>query len=121
MRILLFAVIALTLRADNFYLTVAGLGGEQEYEQRFTGWASDLTKLLQNEPNAKVDSLIGSAATKANIEAKLKTLAGQAKATDNFTLLLIGHGTYDVDYKFNIPGVDISGAELAALLDKIPA
>ena len=90
MRILLFVVIALTLRADNFYLTVAGLGGEQEYEQRFTGWASDLTKLLQNEPNAKVDSLIGSAATKANIEAKLKALAGQAKATDNFTLLLIG-------------------------------
>ena len=26
-------------RAETFYLTVAGLGGEQEYEQRFTGWA----------------------------------------------------------------------------------
>ena len=65
------------LHGETFYVTVAGLGGEPEYEQRFTGWASDLTKLLQNEPNAKVDSLIGSAATKANIEAKLKTLAGQ--------------------------------------------
>ena len=37
-------------------------------------------------------------------------------------LVLIGHGTYDdLDYKFNIPGPDISATELAALLDKIPA
>jgi len=121
MRFFLLAAMALTLRAENYYLTVAGLGGEPEYEQRFAGWASDLSKLLQNEPNAKVDSLVGKDATKANIEAKLRTLATQTKASDNFTLLLIGHGTYDVDYKFNIPGVDITGADLAALLDKIPA
>ena len=28
-------------RAESFYLTIAGLGGEQEYEQRFTGWAGN--------------------------------------------------------------------------------
>jgi len=37
-------------------------------------------------------------------------------------LMLIGHGSFDgVDYKFNIPGPDITGAELAVLLDRIPA
>ena len=36
--------------------------------------------------------------------------------------MLVGHGTYDgVDYKFNLPGPDITGAELAGLMDKIPA
>jgi len=36
--------------------------------------------------------------------------------------VLIGHGTFDdLDYKFNIPGPDISASELAGLLDKIPA
>ena len=36
--------------------------------------------------------------------------------------MLIGHGTFDgTDYKFNLPGPDITGAELAALLDRIPA
>jgi len=117
----LFAFAALSVHAESYFLTVAGLGGEDQYEQRFSGWASDLTKLLKAEPGAKVDTLTGKDATKANIEAKLRALAN-TKADDSFVLVLIGHGTYDdLDYKFNIPGPDISATELAALLDKIPA
>ncbi len=53
-------------------MTVAGLGGEPEYEQRFTGWAKDIDKLLKSaEPNEKVATLVGPDATKANVEAKL--------------------------------------------------
>jgi hypothetical protein len=118
---LAFILLAASLRADTYYLTVAGLGGEQEYEQRFTGWATDLGKLLANEPGAKVETLSGKDATKANIEAKLKGIAGSAKANDNFVLLMIGHGTYDLDYKFNIPGPDLSASELNLLLERIPA
>jgi hypothetical protein len=112
---------ALTLQAESYYLAISGLGGEQEYDQRFSGWSTDLTKLLQNEPNAKVDSLVGKDATKPNIESKLKAISSTTKAGDTFVLFLIGHGSYDLDYKFNIPGPDISATELAALLDKIPA
>ena len=37
-------------------------------------------------------------------------------------LVLIGHGTFDgIEYKFNLPGPDVSAAELATLLDRIPA
>ncbi len=121
-KLLLLAMAAVSLRADSYFLTVAGLGGEDQYDQRFTGWASDLTKLLKAEPGAKVDTLSGKDATKANIEAKLRAIATQAKADDTFVLVLIGHGTFDdIDYKFNLPGPDISGTELAGLLDKIPA
>jgi hypothetical protein len=36
--------------------------------------------------------------------------------------MLIGHGSFDgLDYKFNLPGPDITAAELAGLLDRIPA
>ena len=36
--------------------------------------------------------------------------------------ILIGHGSYDtVEYKFNLPGPDISGGELAALCDRVAA
>jgi hypothetical protein len=121
-KIILLLAGAVALRADTFYLTIAGLGGEAEYEQRFSGWASELDKLLRAEPGAKVETLSGAAATRANVEAKLRDIAKQAKADDSLVLLLIGHGSYDEsDYKFNLPGPDISATDLAGLLDKIPA
>ena len=67
-------------------------------------------------------TLSGAQATRANIQAKLGDLAKQTKADDHLVLMLIGHGSFDeVDYKFNIPGPDITATELASLLDKIPA
>jgi hypothetical protein len=109
-------------RAETIYLTIAGLGGEQEYEQRFAGWASDLDKTLKGEPSAQVITLSGAQATRANIEAKLGDLARQTKAEGHLVVMLIGHGSFDEsDYKFNIPGPDIAATELASLLDKIPA
>jgi len=110
------------LRAETFYLTIAGLGGEAEYEQRFSGWASDLDKILKSEPASQVITLSGAQATRVNIEAKLGDLARQTKPEDHLVLLLIGHGSFDEsDYKFNIPGPDITATELASRLDKIPA
>jgi len=120
--ILLILATAIAAQAETYYVVVSGLGGEAEYEQRFSGWASDLTKLLKTEPNSKVDTLSGNDATKANIEAKIRAVATASKPDDEFVLMLIGHGTFDdQDYKFNIPGPDISAKELAALLDKIQA
>src|SRR5262245_38855964 len=78
--IMLFLATALSSHATTFYLTVAGLGGEPEYEQRFTGWAKDIDKLLKTaEPNAKVETLSGTGAVKTAIEAKLRDFARDAK------------------------------------------
>jgi hypothetical protein len=111
------------LRAETFYVTIAGLGGEPEYEQRFEGWAKDLDKVLkQAEPNAKITTMLGESVTKNTIEAKFREIAQAAKPDDSVTVMLIGHGSYDEsDYKFNIPGPDLTGTELANMLDKIPA
>lgn len=116
-------LIAPALRAETFYVTVAGLGGEAEYEQRFTGWAKDIDKILKAaEPNAKVETMFGVGATKDLLTAKLKEIAKEAKPDDSLVLMMIGHGSFDEsDYKFNLPGPDITGTELANLLDQIPA
>jgi hypothetical protein len=120
--VLLFVGAALAARADTYFLTIAGVGGEQEYEQRFSGWAKDLDKIVRGEPGSKVETLTGKDATKTNVEAKLRDIAAHAKADDSVVVTLIGHGTYDDrDYKLALPGPDISGAELAQLLDRIPA
>jgi hypothetical protein len=119
---LLFAL-SVTLHATTFYVTVAGLGGEQEYEQRFISEAQEMDKLLRaGNPDAKVQTLYGAQATKAQVQSVLSGIARDAKPSDAFVLMLIGHGSFDgVDYKINLPGPDLSAVELATLLDRIPA
>jgi hypothetical protein len=122
LRLSAFLLIACSLHATTFYVTVAGLGGEPDYEQRFAAYATDTEKLLTEKGgDIKVETFKGATATKANLTASLTRIAQAAKAQDAFVLMLIGHGTYDGEYKFNLPGPDISATELAALLNKIPA
>jgi hypothetical protein len=108
--------------AATYYVTVAGLGGEPDYEQRFTANAMDLDKVFKSAGGAHVTTLTGKQATKAKLAEALAQVARDAKGEDDFVLTLIGHGSYDgEEYKFNLVGPDVSGAELAALCDKIPA
>ena len=117
---LLFAVPA---RAAVYYVTVAGLGGEPDYEQEFTSLAMDLDKLLKaSGSDVHVYTLTGSDATRAHLSDTLAQVASQAKPDDDFVLTLIGHGSFDgFEYKFNLPGPDISAVDLAALCDRVPA
>jgi hypothetical protein len=123
MRLLLpLLFLASHLSASTFYLTVAGLGGEPEYDQRFGGWAADIEKLLKDAGDSQAVILKGADATKARVSSVAADFARKAKPDDLLVVMLIGHGTFDgSDYKFNITGPDLSGIELASLLDRIPA
>ena len=51
---------AAAARAATYYVTIAGLGGEADYEQRFEGLASDLDKLLKDSGgDLRVYTLVG--------------------------------------------------------------
>lgn len=125
MRLAAVALLAGTIstHAATYYVTVAGLGGEQEYDQRFSGWAKDIDKLLRSSgPDAKVTTLYGAEATKSKLEAALRQIAKDANKDDALVVMMLGHGSFDgEDYKLNLPGPDISGVELATVLDRIPA
>ncbi|HLI84722.1 MAG TPA: hypothetical protein VKV17_12430 [Bryobacteraceae bacterium] len=112
---------ALSAHAATFYITMSGLGGEPDYDQRFKMWAEDIENSLKRAGgDANVITMI--APTREQIRAKMAEITRQAKPDDALVLMLIGHGSFDgVEYKFNIPGPDITGAELAMLLDKIAA
>jgi len=114
---------ALSAHASVYYVTVAGLGGEPDYEQRFTANAMDLDKLFKGSGNsAHVYTLTGTQATKVHLTETLTSIIQDAKPEDDFVLMLIGHGSFDgTDYKFNLVGPDITAAELAVLCDRIPA
>ncbi|MBM3811334.1 MAG: hypothetical protein FJW20_06825 [Acidimicrobiia bacterium] len=120
---LAMALFALCLPATVHYLTVSGLGGEPDYELRFTALAADLDKLLKASPGeVAVHTLSGKQATKAQLTSIMALIAGAAKNDDSLVVLLIGHGSFDGhDYKFNLVGPDISAVELAALCDRVSA
>ncbi|MBM3725547.1 MAG: hypothetical protein FJW40_09000 [Acidobacteria bacterium] len=107
--------------AANYYVTLGGLGGEKEFEVRFSGWVNEMSKLLQ-EGGAKVKVLNGESATRDALREALQTIAREALAEDSVALLMVGHGTFDgADYKINLPGPDMAATELGRLLDGIKA
>ena len=108
-------------RAATFYVTVTGLGGEPDYEQRFAGWGREIDKTLRDAGgDARVVTL--TAPTREKVRAAMAAVAREAKPEDALVLMLIGHGTWDgTEYKFNLPGPDLSSAELAGLLDRVKA
>jgi hypothetical protein len=116
-----FVLAAVPARAGIYYVTVSGLGGEPDYEQRFTAMANDLDKVFKaSGSEAHVFTLDGARATRGQMTETLGLVAKQAKPEDDFVLILIGHGSFDgVEYKFNLVGPDLSGAELASLCDRI--
>lgn len=102
---------------------IAGLGGEPAYEKRFREQATTLAEFARSDagPDA-VTVLIGAEAKREAVQRAFATLAKRARAEDVVTIVLIGHGTFDGEhYRFNIPGPDLTGAELAALFDRLPA
>lgn len=119
----LLSTLAAHLHAATYYVVISGLGGEPDYEQRFTAAANDLDKAFKAQgPASHVYTLSGANATAAHVRETFTAVSREAKAEDDFVLILIGHGSFDnVEYKFNLVGPDISATELATLCDHIAA
>ena len=78
-------------------------------------------RLTTGDP-ALVHTLSGDGATRQAIEQLFAKLQKESPPEDSLAVILIGHGTYDgYDYKLNIPGPDITGAQLKSLFDGVPA
>jgi len=116
-------VVASQLQASTYYVIVAGLGGEPDYEQRFDAAAKELEKVFKGaNSNAQTYTLAGPEATAANFKDTLNTVARASKLEDDFVLVLIGHGSFDgMEYKFNLVGPDLTAEEIAEMCNRIPA
>lgn len=108
----------------TYSLIISGLGGEPAYEQRFREQAATLSAAAQQltGDELKVITLAGGHAGRDSIRRELRALAAQVTAEDQVIITLIGHGSFDGDeYRFNLPGPDLTATELAALFDQLPA
>ena len=119
--VLLLLALSSALSGATWHVIAGGLGGDPDYETRFRTLAADMQKLAAGD-GVNITTLSGSEATKASLKAAIDRAAAESSPGDLFVLTLIGHGTWDqVEYKFNIPGPDVTGTELALWLDRIPA
>lgn len=109
--------------ADSYYVNVAGLGGEADYEQRFGALAADLDRITRaGGSTAHVVTLAGPQATREHLQQALADIATSAHADDVVVITLVGHGSFDgAQYKFNLPGPDVSAEQLAQWCDRIAA
>lgn len=119
--------------ADRYLLLVSGISGEAYYADRFDRWAGTLRDVAIQHLNIAPDRLIylaeshesapGSIAarsSKANVLAAVADVAKRSRPGDMVLVMLIGHGTASGERAlFNLPGPDLSAAELAGALDAL--
>jgi hypothetical protein len=101
-------------------LIISGVSGEPRLAQQFENDANTLANALGKRFNANTVVLTEKSAPKsdkASITQALQTLAGSTKAGEQVLIVLIGHASVQGgDARYNIPGPDITAAELGSAL-----
>lgn len=118
--------------AQGYLLVVSGLSGEPRLEEQFHAWSlsmitaaserfdlpADRITYLAEDP-AKAPGRIAGESTKSNIDAALQRIAGAAGPNEKILILFIGHGSADrQSSRINLPGPDLTAAELSTMLDR---
>lgn len=119
---------------ETHLLVVAGLGGGESYTEAFTAWALELRRaaverhgvpagqvtVLAEVPGA--DPALSGESRRDDVEAALSALARRAGPDDRVMVVFIGHGsTRNGEARINLPGPDLTAADLAPLLDAVDA
>jgi len=108
-------------KGDTRVVVVAGLGGEPAYEEAFREQAHRVAVHVRNVAE-HVTLLEGERATADAVRAALGDAARRSTADDTLVLMLFGHGTFDGrQFKFNLPGPDVTAEALRDALDAIAA
>ena len=118
--------------AQSHLLVVSGLAGEPRLEEQFHSWSTALVDAGRSRfdlPAERITYLadkperdrtrISGEATRANIDAALARIAQSAGPADRVLILFIGHGSADdQSSRINLPGPDLTAAELDRMLDR---
>ncbi len=123
-RALLFtaALLPASAHAELYITIVQGLGGLPEYEQEFGDVREKVAAAsITLTSEERVFTFSGDAATREALLAHFNTLEGRMGDDDRAAIYLIGHGSFDgEEYKYNIPGPDLTTADLKGVLEALP-
>ena len=106
-------------------LVITGVPGDEEHAKQFAKWAAtfvDAAKKKDAVADANITVLADRAATKDGVEKAFAELSARIKPSDAVVVLLIGHGSFNgTQAAFNLPGPDLTAADWARLLGRLPS
>jgi hypothetical protein len=126
---------ATPVRGQTHVIVVTGASGEAKYASSFHtvtsalidalvtkhGLSADDITYLAEEP-ARDAARIDGKSTKEEVGRAIARIANNARADDQVLVVLIGHGSHSgSDSRFNLPGPDLTAAELATMLAPLKA
>ena len=124
-----------SLGAQTHVILVTGASGDAKYATSFHATASALVDALVTrhgltpddvtylaEDPAKDPKHIDAKSSKTELTQAIARVAARTRAGDRVLLMLIGHGSHaGSNSRFNLPGPDLTAAELAAMLGPLKA
>jgi hypothetical protein len=115
-------------------LIVSGLSGEPRFAEAYraagaalletalTQWRLPPANVAWLAETADVHARVKDRSTRENVEREIRAIAARAGARDRVLIVFYGHGGYaNGESRINLPGPDINGKELAALLEPLRA
>ena len=118
----LWLLMSIASAADLHVVIVQGLAGSKEYGAQFAAQTAAVKRSADRLAGAGlVKTFLGDEAKRDPVLEHLRSFAG-LDSDDRVAVFLIGHGSYDgFEYKFNLPGPDLTGADLRSAFDQIGA
>ena len=123
------ALLSVALSALSFnaqaalYVTIVqGLGGEPAFEENFHEQSQTIAEASASLTDSENITLFsGTDATRENLLAHFSELSANMNEDDRAAIYLIGHGSFDgEEYKFNIPGLDITTDDILGIMNAFP-
>lgn len=111
-----------TAHAALHIVIVEGLGGDERYTSQFAEQIEAAQAAAESiTSNERVRVFRASDASRDAVMAHFNELTTDLGSGDQLSVYLIGHGSFDDhEYKFNLPGPDLTDTDIAAALDAVP-
>ena len=130
MSVLSLGLLLLQAPAATHVVVVSGLGGEATYRRELITWGTSLAAAARTlgVPAGNVIQLAGDSspapalprATRERVLAVLQDVTRRSRPGDIVLLFLAGHGSHEgAESRINLPGPDLTAADLAVALEPL--
>ena len=120
--VLLIVVPAAAL-SEMHVVVIEGLSGEPRYAEQFGEQVAAIESAAKSlTGDSQIRVFRADEVSRDAILQYFENLKTGSSGSDQVALYLIGHGSYDDhEYKFNIEGPDLTGEDIAGMLDSLPS